>query len=132
MKTRSVPPCWRSFLGLVLAFLLGLIAASEAEAGVRRYHFVPDSPYSVSLKPVPVAVYGVPAPPPRPTCQITYKHIYTGRLVTVPLQLPDDTPRIEHRFNRVIYNYGSDTVSVIFLPDGSVDVVYNSGFLRAP
>jgi hypothetical protein len=39
---------------------------------------------------------------------------------------------MEYRTRRVIYNYGSDTVEVHFLPDGSVDVIYNSGLFRAP
>ena len=51
--------------------------------------------------------------------------------ITVPLSFPEGTPRIEHRADRVIYNYGSYTVEVHFLPDGSVDVVYNSGLRRA-
>jgi hypothetical protein len=38
-----------------------------------------------------------------------------------------------YRTNRVVYNYGSYTVEVQFLPDGSANVVYNSGLLvRAP
>ena len=46
---------------------------------------------------------------------------------TVP---PDSTPRVQHRWDRIIFNYGSYTIEVVFLPDGTVDVVYNSGFLR--
>src|SRR5262245_49742015 len=122
--------CW-SWRVWGWAGVLVLLLSQHAEAGIRRFHFAPDSPVSTSLK--PVGVYGpTPYQPPRPTMQITYKHMYTGRLVTVPLCLPEDTPRIEHRFNRVIYDYGSNTVEVIFLPDGTVDVVYNSGLLRWP
>jgi hypothetical protein len=44
--------------------------------------------------------------------------------------LPEGTPRIEHVWRRIVYNYGSYTVAVLFLPDGSVDVIYNSGLLR--
>jgi hypothetical protein len=108
--------------------LLGSIVVGQAAAGERRYHLVSDGSPNVSMKPVPG--YGPPCPPPRPTCQICYTHPYTGRVVTVPLQLPDDTPKIHHRISRVVYDYGSDTVTVIFLPDGTVDVVYNTGFLR--
>jgi hypothetical protein len=50
--------------------------------------------------------------------------------VNVPLALPDGTPVIEHVGQRIVYNYGSYTVEVRFLPDGGVDVVYNSGLLR--
>jgi hypothetical protein len=53
--------------------------------------------------------------------------------VTVPLTLPFySTPQIYHRGDRLIYDYSTETVEVVFLPDGSVDVVYNSGFLREP
>jgi hypothetical protein len=51
--------------------------------------------------------------------------------VIVPLALPEGIPVIEHRNGRVIYNYGTYTVETVFLPDGTVDVVYNSGLLRA-
>jgi len=71
-------------------------------------------------------------PPPRPTARVTYRHPFTGQPVTVPLALFDSTPRIEYHTYRVVYDYGSETVSVRFLPNGSVDVIYDSGFLRAP
>jgi hypothetical protein len=51
--------------------------------------------------------------------------------VTVPLFLPWGTLRIEHVRDRIVYNYGSFTTQVRFLPDGSLDVIYNNGFLRA-
>jgi hypothetical protein len=69
-------------------------------------------------------------PPPRPTCVMTYRHPYTGQVVKVPLALPAGTPIVQHTWARVVYNYGSYTVSVVFLSDGSVDVRYNSGFFR--
>jgi len=50
----------------------------------------------------------------------------------VPLTLPEGTPRIEHRRNRIVYNYGSDVVEVHFLSDGSADVIYDSGLFRRP
>jgi hypothetical protein len=123
----------------VLAGLLAMTAAPAWAARV-RYHFVPgDGPNAACLKPdcagsETVTAFGSsggPAPR-RPNTQATFTHPYTGRPVTVPLALPPDTPRIEHRFNRVIYNYGSYTVEVVFLTDGTVDVVYNSGLFRAP
>jgi hypothetical protein len=46
------------------------------------------------------------------------------------LALPDGTPVIEHVRQRIVYNYGSYTVEVRFLPEGAVDVIYNSGLLR--
>ena len=71
-------------------------------------------------------------PPPRATCTVTFKHPCTGKCLALPLGLPDSTPQMEYRTNRVIYNYGSYTVEVHFLTDGSADVIYNSGLLRAP
>jgi hypothetical protein len=69
---------------------------------------------------------------PRPGCFHTFRHPCTGQPVTVPLALPEGTPRIEHRFRRIIYNYGSYTVEVAFVPDGTVDVIYNAGPGRCP
>ena len=71
--------------------------------------------------------------PPHPTCYLTFQHPCTGQAITLPLRLPiDSTPRIEHRYNRLIYNYGSDSVEIEFLTDGSADVIYNSGLRRSP
>jgi hypothetical protein len=66
----------------------------------------------------------------RPTHMVTFRHPYNGRNVTVPLTLPESTPRMETRYDRIIYNYGSYVVEVRFFDDNTVDVVYNSGFLR--
>ncbi len=71
-------------------------------------------------------------PPPRPTRLVSFRHPATGQTVTVPLALPEDTPRMEYVSDRTIFNYGSDTVQVAFLADGTVDVIYTSGLLRAP
>ncbi len=68
--------------------------------------------------------------PLRPTCMVTFCHRYSGANVIVPLRLPEDTPLIQHRGDTTLYNYGSYAVEVTFLSDGSVDVVYNSGFGR--
>jgi hypothetical protein len=62
---------------------------------------------------------------------VTFGHPCTGQTVVVPLALPDSTPQMEYRPNRVIYNYGSYTVEVHFLANGLVDVIYNSGLFRA-
>jgi hypothetical protein len=67
---------------------------------------------------------------PPATCWVKFKHLCTGQAVTVPLALPVGTPVIQHVRQRIVYNYGSYTVEVRFLPDGSVDVIYNSGLLR--
>jgi hypothetical protein len=67
---------------------------------------------------------------PRPTHVVTYRHPYTGQNVSVPMTLPESTPRIVHATDRIVYDYGSYTVTSRFLPDGSVDVIYNSGLFR--
>ena len=61
---------------------------------------------------------------------VTFRHPFTGRNITVPLRMPDSTPRMEHRDDRIIYNYNDYYIEVRFLQDGSVDVIYNSGLLR--
>jgi hypothetical protein len=70
------------------------------------------------------------SPPPQATYLVTFRHPLTNCTVTVPLGLLPDTPTIEHRTNRVVYNYGSYIVEVRFLADGSVDVSYDNGLLR--
>jgi hypothetical protein len=69
--------------------------------------------------------------PPTATHVLTFIHPATGRRVSVPVALPNATPRIEYGFRRLTYNYGSYSVAIVFLADGSVEVVYNSGLLRA-
>jgi hypothetical protein len=61
---------------------------------------------------------------------ITFRQPYTSRNVIVPMKLPDSTPRIEHISDRIRFNYGTYYVEARFLPEGGVDVVYNSGYLR--
>jgi hypothetical protein len=61
---------------------------------------------------------------------VTFRHPYTSRNVIVPMKLPDSAPRIEHIADRIRLNYGSYYVEARFLPEGGVDVVYNSGYLR--
>jgi hypothetical protein len=108
-----------------------------------RFRFVPiDACGTVGAVPVgPERTIGelrrglgvTPLPYPyavRPNRMVTFRHSFTGRLVTVPMRLPDSTPRMEHATNRIIYNYNDYTVEARFLPDGSIDVVYNSGLLR--
>jgi hypothetical protein len=66
----------------------------------------------------------------RPNQIVTFRHPYTGRNITVPLTLPEGTPRLQTLADRIVYNYGSYMVEARFMPDGSVEIVYNSGFLR--
>jgi hypothetical protein len=128
----------RVMVTALLAVLLG-VWARPAHAERARYRYVPrDAEGSMTLEPTGgerLSLLGTvrrAAPsPPRPTHVLSFRHPATGRPVSVPVALPVGTPRVEYRFQRVIYNYGSYTVEVVFLADGSVEVVYNSGLLRA-
>jgi hypothetical protein len=127
----------------LIAFVTSLAAPTLAGAEAVRFRFVPGhAEGTVSQVPVGpegaigewVAALGT-APKPYqgtfpPNRMVTFRHPYTSRNVTIPLKLPDNTPRIEHLFNRIRFNYGSYYVEARFLPDGAVDVVYNSGPLR--
>jgi hypothetical protein len=121
-----------------LTFLTGTAAAAQV-----RFHYVPiDACGRTALQPTgggageTLRWFGRVREPtnvaPRPTHVVTFRHPYTGHNVSVPMALPQGTPRIEYARTRIVYNYGSYTVEAQFRSDGSVDVVYNSGFLRAP
>ena len=66
----------------------------------------------------------------RPNQIVTFLHPATGRNATIPLTLPEGTPRYDTRPDRIVYNYGSYVVEVRFFNDGAIEVRYNSGFLR--
>ena len=129
--------------GLAAASVAGslfLAAAPTADAARVRYRYTAEPGCTSCLKP-PAAgqrltLSGWQAyecPPPRATMLVTFRHPCTGQPVTLPLALPPDaTPRMEYTRDRAIYNYGSDTVEVRFLADGSAEVIYDSGFFRAP
>ncbi|HLJ94028.1 MAG TPA: hypothetical protein VKU02_12650 [Gemmataceae bacterium] len=134
---------WKRSRGpLVLAFAtLAFFSGRKAEAAVVRFHYVPtDAAASTTMKPAGGGVaerirwFGAVREPYsnslRPTHVVTFRHPYTGRNVAVPLALPEGTPTLLHGPDRIIFNYGSYTVGAYFFPDGSVDVVYNSGLLR--
>ncbi len=129
---------------LILA-AAGLLTAagSSARADAVRFHYGPaDLCGRTSLKPAGpcgatatrTSWFGLVREPYtcqfRPTHMMTFYHPCTGRNVTVPMTFPEGTPRIEHRADRIVFNYGSYTVEAHFLPDGSVDTVYNSGPFR--
>jgi hypothetical protein len=61
---------------------------------------------------------------------VTFRHGCSGQLVSVPIAFPEGTPRVAYRASSIMYNYGSYTVEAVFLADGSVDVIYDSGLLR--
>ncbi len=130
------------FRWLALVVVLGA-APSWAAAEQVRYHYVPVDACGTT-KQVPIGPEGTigelkrglglaPLPYPyavRPSHMVTFRHPFTSRNVTVPLRLPTSTPRMEHRADRIVYNYGDYVVEARFLPNGSVDVVYNSGLAR--
>jgi len=124
--------------------VLFFAAALPAPAASVRYHYGPaDACGTLALKPDARGLVGERVSwfgtsrvaeynPPNPSFRLTFRHPFTGSTVTLPVGLPEGTPRIEYRTHWVIYNYGTYAVEIHFLSDGSVDVVYNSGLLRAP
>jgi hypothetical protein len=66
----------------------------------------------------------------RPTYLVTFSNPVTKGKVTVPLALPEGTPQMRYSRNRAVFDYGIYQVEVAFLPDGSVDVYYDSGPFR--
>ena len=127
---------WQSShrLKWVVAFAALLGTAGTAAAARVRFHYGPEEIGGAPGQ--RVSWLGAPrefvAGTPGPMVPVTFQHPFTHSPVTVPLALPPSTPTIEHVRNRIVYNYGSYAVDVRFLPDGSVDVIYNSGLLRAP
>lgn len=130
----------------VHAFVLALAFVAVptwAAAEQVRYHFIPGNGCGV-MTAVPIGPEGTlgelkrglgvrtfPYPyAPRPNQMVTFRHPFTGCNVVVPLRLPADQARMEHQRDRIVYNYGDYTVEARFIPDGSVDVVYNSGLMR--
>jgi hypothetical protein len=113
------------------------LAAAPARADRVRYHFRPADVSGNTAQASPgerVSYFGGAATPyaggPRLTHLVTFRHPYTGQDVTVPLALPESTPRILHRPDRIIFEYSNYTVTAVFLPDGSVDTIYDSGPFR--
>lgn len=132
----------RLFPWLALGVLI-LAAPNPVRSEQLRFHFVPADACG-AMRQVPagpegaigelkrgVGLRSLPyTQPVRPNQMVTFRHPYNGRNVTVPIRLPEGTPRMEHQYDRIIYNYNDYTVEARFRPDGSVDVVYNSGLLR--
>jgi len=125
-----------SFARSAIALAGLLFLAGTAPAAVVRYHYVSDPAGHLTLAPagaVKITIFGTQPYncPPHITCNVAFCHDCTGRMVTVPLGLPiGQTPKIMHRDNRYIYDYSGYSIQVIFLPDGNIDVAYNSGFFR--
>jgi hypothetical protein len=64
-----------------------------------------------------------------PTHIVTYR-LPGGQTVNVPITFPAGTPSVEHLPDRIVYNFSGYQITVRFLADHSVEVMYNSGFLR--
>jgi hypothetical protein len=120
-----------------------LATAGVANAERVRYHFLPadicgntlQTPAGrdnaigerVSYLGLGNRPYQCPMPP---THMVTFYHPYSRQNVVVPMALPDCTPRLQTKSDRIVFNYGDYSVEAIFLPDGSVDTVYDSGMFR--
>jgi hypothetical protein len=133
----------RHMIAPALALALGLGCwASSAQAAWARLHYV-ESGTSGTLAYQPegsasrattsyMGLNVAPAPAvPRPTHIVTFRHAYTGRMVSVPIAFPFGTPRLAYRTDSVVYDYGTYSITVRFIEDGSVDVVYRSGLFRS-
>jgi hypothetical protein len=127
----------------VAAVLVSAVFANPACAERVRYHF---SPADLCGKTVQtpagacnaigerVSYLGLSTTPVnymlKPTYIVTFRHPFSKQNVTVPLALPPYTPIISYYSNRVTLTYGGYSVDVVFLPDGSVDTIYDSGLFR--
>jgi hypothetical protein len=125
-----------------LALIL-LAIPTVAHAELVRFHYAPMDACSSTMTQVPAGPDGalgelkrgfgaLSLPYPyvvRPNQMVTFRHAYNGKLVTVPMRFPASLPRIEQRPDRIIYHFAEYDAEARFLPDGTVDVVYNSGFL---
>jgi hypothetical protein len=128
-------------LKFIAAAALLAFCGTPASAARVRFHYAPlDVNGNTTLRPADygvgerVSYFGTVRAPinnqPRPTHLVTFRHPYSGRDIALPISFPYGTPRIEHVRDRLIYNYGSDTIEIRFLPDGSADVIYDSGLFR--
>lgn len=134
----------RPIPSLFLAALCFFLGAGIAPAEQVRFRYVPIDAQGTT-SPVAIGpqgavgerllwVGGIPQPFTtqfRPTHLVSFQHPYSNQLIIVPMTFPEgSTPSLMYRGERVIYNYGSYTVSAVFQTDGSVEVIYNSGFFR--
>jgi hypothetical protein len=126
-------------LSLTLVLWLG---AGRANAEVVRFRYVPkDMCGNTALVPGPNGAPGERSPwllgpvepfprQPAPTHWVTFRNPINNQNVIVPITFPDGTPRVETRADRVLFNWSGYQIQARFLPDGSVEVQYNSGVLR--
>jgi hypothetical protein len=132
----------RNLCATFAACLLLLIGSSTAPAEVVRFRYVPkDACGNTALvSNIPGATgerqswIGGPIEPFYRTIPathvVTFVHAYTGQKISVPFTFPQGTARLEHRPDRIVYNYGTYQIHAVFNRDGSVTTIYNSGVLR--
>jgi len=133
----------RFVFALALVALGVFLAPGTSRAEMVRYRYVP-ADGSGTMQPVAIGPNGAvgelyrglgllqPQPFPRvfrTTHMVTFRHT-NGCNVTVPLALPECNPRMETKSDRIVYTSAEYVVEVRFNGDGTVDVTYNSGFLR--
>jgi hypothetical protein len=130
---------WRALAACAGLLWLG---SGTAAAEVVRFRYVPKDACGNTVQAATVAGatgerqswLGGPIEPfyrsVAPTHIVTFVHAYTGQRINVPFTFPQGTPRLEHRPNRIVYNYGAYQIQALFNPDGSVTTIYNSGALR--
>ncbi len=135
----------RSSLGGVLVLVTLAAVALPATAAVVRYHYAPTVVAGYPSTSLKVGPDGAPGQwsssllsprtepyhfQPKATHMVTFRHPFSGQNVAVPLALPPGTPQLTYQPDAVVYTYTQYTIRVVFLRDGSVDVVYNSGLFR--
>ena len=128
------------FRWLIVFAVLLCVSGEMAEAAAVRFHYVPaDSGATITMKPASLGErtrwFGMVREPCndslRPNHVVNFNNPCTHQMVAIPIAFPEGTPTILHGPNRITFDYGSYAIRVLFFPDGSVDVVYDSGFLRA-
>ena len=133
----------RIFGSGMAALALVAMSGSSAQAERVRYHFAATDICGNTAQTAAgkcnaigerVSYFGLSSSPYngvlRPNYLVTFFNPVTTGNVTVPLALPEGTPQMQRGRNRLIFNYGTYLVEVAFLPDGSVDVFYDSGFRK--
>jgi hypothetical protein len=127
---------WRFLRFVALTGILAMGVAMELRAddstfryvrpyGGRAMNFAPrDSFAFVGGQVYPLST-GSRLQSPAPNSWLNFRHPYTHAYVTVPVALPIGAPKIEHRLDRIIYDYASVAVVIHFVRDGTVNVSYN-------
>jgi hypothetical protein len=122
------------FVALASILAMGVVTDLRADDGTFRYvrpyggramNFAPyDSFAFVGGQVYPLST-GSRLQSLAPNSWLNFRHPYTHAYVTVPVALPIGTPKVEHRLDRIIYDYASVAVVIHFVRDGSVNVSYN-------